>query len=120
VLDFLANTLTTLPGILILCLLGLLVISIMVGVYTYSAWREVSLHLHSISLAMDEHSRLLEKMRRSFADVMEVAVALEATPRQRAWTEPDPSPSSSAAGLREELELLKAEISSDLSVGPAD
>jgi len=39
--------------------------------------RELTLHLHALTEAMDEQSRLMERMRRSLTDIMEVLVSLE-------------------------------------------
>jgi hypothetical protein len=87
--------------------------------------REMSMHLHALSEAMDEQSRLMERMRRSLTDIMEVLVSLESEARYRAENapagrgeaEPAVNPASTSA-LRQELELLKAEMSAELPVGP--
>jgi hypothetical protein len=87
--------------------------------------RELSMHLHVLSEAMDEQSRLMERMRRSLADIMEVLVSLESESRFHAQNLPThaeeagPTVNSvSASALRQELELLKAEMSAELSAGP--
>ena len=87
--------------------------------------REMSMHLHALSEAMDEQSRLMERMRRSLADIMEVLVSLESESRYRVQSAPVSQESTPAVGdpeatsaLRQELELLKAEISAELPAGP--
>jgi hypothetical protein len=87
-----------------------------------------------LSEAMDEQSRLMEKMRRTLSDVAETLVSLEAATRYRSQADEaganferqnpntanlgssSPLDMNVASALREELELLRAEISSDLSV----
>ena len=87
--------------------------------------RELTMHLHALSEAMDEQSRLMERMRRSLTDIMEVLVTLESEPRYRPQNAPaaqeDGATASNpalASALRQELELLKAEMSAELPVGP--
>jgi hypothetical protein len=102
----------------------LIVFAVVLGVEA-ARRRELSLHLHALSEAMDEQSRLMERMRRSLTDIMEVLVSLESEARYRAQSTPA-APEDAMAGsdpvaasaLRQELELLKAEISAELPVGP--
>jgi len=125
VFEYLFNTFSTVPAIIAL-LMAALVLSIVAGVAIYALQRrEISAHLHALSVAMDEQSRLMEKMRRTLADVMEVLASLETATRTRARTEQGPSPgfytgtNVSTSALREELELLKAEITAELSADPS-
>jgi hypothetical protein len=122
VFDYLSNILTTVPGIVAL-LLGALIVCLVLGTAFYLQYRNISMHLEVLSEAMDEQSRLMEKMRRTLADVTEVLVFLQAATRYRARTEHTASANPSNAGasasaLRQELELLKAEISSELTFEP--
>ena len=127
-LQYLANALTTVPGLVAMSM-GALVFCIIMGVVFYSAQRrEIEAYLQALSEAMDEQSQQMEKLRRTLADVMEVMVSLEASSRYRARTEPrteqsvgaTPPPGTGvSAALREELELLKAEMAAELTSGPA-
>src|SRR5436190_2726187 len=49
--------------------------------------RAMMQHLQMLSAATDEQSRLIERMRRSLSDVMEIVVAIENGSRQRARAE---------------------------------
>jgi hypothetical protein len=95
-------------------------------------------HLQILSAATDEQSRLIERMRRSLSDIMEIVVAIENGSRQRARAEqvaPLPSATSNAPvsapasapantngsaiaeSLRQELESLRAEFEAELPEG---
>jgi hypothetical protein len=126
VAQYWSNVFKSMPGmaglLAALAVLGVLVV--VIGIEA-ARRRELSLHLHALSEAMDEQSRLMERMRRSLTDIMEVLVSLESesryraenTPADRNEAEPAVSPVSASA-LRQELELLKAEMSAELPVGP--
>jgi len=96
--------------------------------------RAMMQHLQMLSEATDEQSRLIERMRRSLSDIMEIVVTIEHASRQRARAEQAaplpaanedvttapaaiPSPNALAASLRQELESLRAEIGADLPEG---
>lgn len=93
--------------------------------------RAMMQHLQMLSEATDEQSRLIERMRRSLSDIMEIVVTIENTSRQRTRAEqaaplPIAAPSANvsantnalAASLRQELESLRAEIGGELPEGP--
>jgi hypothetical protein len=97
--------------------------------------RAMMQHLQMLSEATDEQSRLIERMRRSLSDIMEIVVTIENTSRQRARAEqaapllaanpnatssanPNPNSNVLAAQLRQELESLRAEIGAELPEGP--
>src|SRR3982750_800335 len=46
--------------------------------------RAMMQHLQMLSEAADEQSRIIERMRRSLSDIMEIVVAIENASRQRA------------------------------------
>ena len=125
VIQYWSNVFALVPGVVVL-LLGVLLVAV-VGIWIYSARRrDLSMHLHALAEAMDEQARLMEKMRRTLTDIMEVLVSLESEQRYRGRGEQSPgaasdrgTPSLSVTALREELESLKAEISSDVYVGPS-
>jgi len=88
-------------------------------------------HLQMLSAATDEQSRLIERMRRSLSDIMEIVVAIENGSRQRARAEQvaplppatlnapasapaNPNGNAAAAALRQELESLRAEFEAEL------
>ena len=91
-------------------------------------------HLQMLSAATDEQSRLIERMRRSLSDIMEIVVAIENGSRQRARAEqvaplppatanaPVSEPANTngsaiAESLRQELESLRAEFEAELPEG---
>lgn len=105
--------------------------------------RAMMQHLQMLSEATDEQSRLIERMRRSLSDIMEIVVTIEQTSRQRARAEqaaPLPAANTNtntpananapantntsantsalAASLRQELESLRAEFESELPEAP--
>ena len=99
--------------------------------------RAMMQHLQMLSEATDEQSRLIERMRRSLSDIMEIVVTIEHASRQRARAEhaaplpaaetnAEPAPAASAniinnntselaASLRQELESLRAEFGAELA-----
>jgi hypothetical protein len=133
--QYFSNAFSTVPGAVTL-LLGALVIGILAIIATIAIYaerrRDIAMDLRTLSEAMDEQSRLMEKMRRTLIDITEALAALESAGQHRMRIEaattahpngPTHNPPFTlgpdmASALREELELLKAEISSDLSVGP--
>lgn len=126
VVQYWSNVFKSMPGMagLLVGLAVLVAIAVVIGVEA-ARRRELSMHLHALSEAMDEQSRLMERMRRSLTDIMEVLVSLESEARYRAESAPPDSPQAappvnpaSASALRQELELLKAEMSAELPVGP--
>ena len=126
VLQYWSNVFKSMPGMtgLLVALAVLAAIAVVIGVEA-ARRRELSMHLHALSEAMDEQSRLMERMRRSLTDIMEVLVSLESEARYRAENAPADAPQAaptvnpvSASALRQELELLKAEMSAELPVGP--
>ena len=109
--------------------------------------RAMMQHLQMLSEATDEQSRLIERMRRSLSDIMEIVVTIEQTSRQRARAEqaaPLPAVNTNtntpanpnantnvsananantntnalAASLRQELESLRAEFEAELPEAP--
>ncbi len=105
--------------------------------------RAMMQHLQMLSEATDEQSRLIERMRRSLSDIMEIVVTIEHASRQRARAEqtaplPASSPNTSvasnanvtaatnantntsalAASLRQELESLRAEFEAETAPAP--
>jgi len=101
--------------------------------------RAMMQHLQMLSEATDEQSRLIERMRRSLSDIMEIVVTIEQTSRQRARAEqaaPLPAvntntntpantntnananTSALAASLRQELESLRAEFEAEVPEAP--
>ena len=128
VVQYWSNALTALPGMtgVLLAVLALAVFAVILGVEA-ARRREVSMHLQALAEAMDEQSRLMERMRRSLTDIMEVLVSLESETRYRGQSAsngieatPDVTPPNPAlaSALRAELESLKAEMSAELPVGP--
>ena len=126
VVQYWSNVFKSMPGMagLLVALAVLAAIAVVIGVEA-ARRRELSMHLHALSEAMDEQSRLMERMRRSLTDIMEVLVSLESEARYRAENAPTDAPQAapvvnpvSASALRQELELLKAEMSAELPVGP--
>ena len=120
----------------LLPLLGLCLAVIVVGEVIQR--RAMMQHLQMLSEATDEQSRLIERMRRSLSDIMEIVVAIENASRQRARAEqvaplpaanvnasasatatPSANPNSNAmaAALRQELESLRAEFEAELPEG---
>ena len=121
-----SNVFNTTPGLagFLSAAAVLIVFAVVLGVEA-ARRRELSLHLHALSEAMDEQSRLMERMRRSLTDIMEVLVSLESEARYRAQSvAPAPedamavSDPVAASALRQELELLKKEMSAELPLGP--
>ena len=105
--------------------------------------RAMMQHLQMLSEATDEQSRLIERMRRSLSDIMEIVVTIEHASRQRARAEhaaplpaaemnADSAPpvnasihaninsnaNTLAASLRQELESLRAEFGGALVDAP--
>jgi hypothetical protein len=126
VVQYWSNVFKTMPGMagLLGALAVLGVLAVVIGIEA-ARRRELSMHLHALSEAMDEQSRLMERMRRSLTDIMEVLVSLESESRYRAENAPadgneaQPAVNTvSASALRQELESLKAEMSAELPVGP--
>ena len=134
--QYLSHAFSTVPGAAML-LLGALVLGIFAIMATIAIYaerrRDISMDLRTLSEAMDEQSRMMEKMRRTLTDITETLASLESASHHRTRAEaagaanpngPSHNPpftlgSDLASALREELELLKAEISSDSSVGPS-
>lgn len=98
--------------------------------------RAMMQHLQMLSEATDEQSRLIERMRRSLSDIMEIVVTIEHASRHRARAEQaaplpaaeadanpladanvdaDPNTNTLAASLRQELESLRAEFGAELA-----
>jgi hypothetical protein len=136
-MEYLSSVFMTSPGLIIL-LLGAAILGIIAAIAIRSErGRDSSTDLRALSEAMDEQSRLMEKMRRTLSDVAETLVSLEAATRYRSQADgsganfdgpnlntanlgsSSPLDMNVASALREELELLMAEISSDLSVEPS-
>jgi hypothetical protein len=94
--------------------------------------RAMMQHLQVLSEATDEQSRLIERMRRSLSDIMEILVTIEHASRQRVRAEqaaPLPAATATntvadantnvlAASLRQELESLRAEFGAEVAEGP--
>ena len=126
VVQYWSNAFKSVPGmagmLAVLAVVG--VLAVVIGIEA-ARRRELSMHLHALSEGMDEQSRLMERMRRSLTDIMEVLVSLESesrfraenTPAERSEAGPAVNPVSASA-LRQELELLKAEMSAELPAGP--
>jgi hypothetical protein len=93
--------------------------------------RAMMQHLQMLSEATDEQSRLIERMRRSLSDIMEIVVTIEHASRQRVraeqaaplpavnaptntTTSADASTNVLAASLRQELESLRAEFEAEV------
>lgn len=120
----------------LLPLLALCIVVIVVGEVFQR--RVMMQHLQMLSEATDEQSRLIERMRRSLSDIMEIVVSIESASRQRARTEQALAPTGAnvnaptsaaasppangnagalAASLRQELESLRAEFEAELPEG---
>jgi hypothetical protein len=103
--------------------------------------RAMMQNLQMLSEATDEQSRLIERMRRSLSDIMEIVVTIEHASRQRARAEhaaplpaaemnaeasppvnakahANPNTDALAASLRQELESLRAEFGAELADAP--
>jgi len=103
--------------------------------------RAMMQHLQMLSEATDEQSRLIERMRRSLSDIMEIVVTIEHASRQRARAEqaaplppantntatstnatPNATPTATANALadslRQELESLRAEFEAEVPEAP--
>ena len=90
VIQYWSNVFALVPGVVVL-LLGVLLVAV-VGIWIYSARRrDLSMHLHALAEAMDEQARLMEKMRRTLTDIMEVLVSLESEQRYRGRGEQSPA-----------------------------
>ena len=120
----------------LLPLLALCIVVIVVGEVFQR--RVMMQHLQMLSEATDEQSRVIERMRRSLSDIMEIVVAIESASRQRARsdqvvplpagnvnasassaTNPPANSNASAlaASLRQELESLRAEFEAESPEG---
>ena len=119
----------------LLALLGLcLAVAVIGEIFQRRAMMQ---HLQMLSEATDEQSRLIERMRRSLSDIMEIVVTIEHASRHRvrveqaaplptAETNPDATPAANtntnsnvlAASLRQELESLRAEFGAELAGAP--
>jgi hypothetical protein len=100
--------------------------------------RAMMQHLHMLSEATDEQSRIIERMRRSLSDIMEIVVTIEHASRQRVRAEqaaplpavntnpaasanaaPNAIPNALADSLRQELESLRAEFEAEVPEAPS-
>ena len=121
----------------LLPLLALCIVVIVVGEVFQR--RVMMQHLQMLSEATDEQSRLIERMRRSLSDIMEIVVSIESASRQRVRAEqaappavanvngatsvaanpppPNGNAGALAASLRQELESLRAEFEAELPEG---